>query len=179
MPISVKVPDDSTEPVTELYNHQYVHCTAGMFVLIPESTPGPQPKTPARRCSIPTSSPKVASEMSGVSRSSSSELHRLYISRHGRQEAIPNEVGFLWSWNFMLTRRWRSANTGDENFQDTVLEDFRKFCSNSDSRLSQFWESYRSKFEWIKIQKNDKYARKIISDLCKIFISIYLYIRKN
>ena len=48
-------------------------------------------------------------------------------------------VGFLWSWNFMLGKKWRSQFTGDESFQDNMLADFRLFCSNQDGRLAAFF----------------------------------------
>lgn len=49
-------------------------------------------------------------------------------------------VGYLWSWNFMLGKRWRSQYTGDEQFQDNMLADFRLFCSNQDGRLEKFYK---------------------------------------
>lgn len=49
-------------------------------------------------------------------------------------------VGYLWSWNFMLGRRWRSQYTGDEQLQDNMLADFRLFCSNQDGRLERFFK---------------------------------------
>ena len=49
-------------------------------------------------------------------------------------------VGYLWSWNFMLGKRWRSQFTGDEQFQDNMLADFRLFCSNQDGRLEKFYQ---------------------------------------
>ena len=52
-------------------------------------------------------------------------------------------IGFLWSWNFMLGKRWRSQNTGDESFQDNMLADFKQFCANQDNRLQNFF--YQSK----------------------------------
>ncbi len=48
-------------------------------------------------------------------------------------------VGFLWSWNFMLGKKWRSQFTGDESFQDNMLADFRLFCSNNEGRLAAFF----------------------------------------
>ena len=48
-------------------------------------------------------------------------------------------IGFLWSWNFMLGKRWRSQYTGDETFQDNMLADFKQFCSNKDGRLLKFY----------------------------------------
>lgn len=55
------------------------------------------------------------------------------------------QVGFLWSWNFMLTKKWRSEFTGDEAFQDRMLHDFRSFCSNSKNRLVEFWNFARAR----------------------------------
>ncbi|BFZ18365.1 hypothetical protein BsWGS_21405 [Bradybaena similaris] len=142
LPASVQVPDSAVMPEdVKNLNHQYVHCTVGMFILIPVSTPA---------CSSSSLKPTPASlsgahnvvETAGHSKSYS-DLHRLYISRQGRPESVVNQVGFLWSWNYMSSRRWRSGNTGDEFFQDTVLADFRKFCSNQDNRLFEFWENFR------------------------------------
>jgi len=48
-------------------------------------------------------------------------------------------IGFSWSWNFMLGKRWRSQYTGDEAFQDNMLADFKLFCSNKDGRLLKFF----------------------------------------
>ena len=55
------------------------------------------------------------------------------------------QIGYLWSWNFMLTKKWRSNNTGDESFQDRMLSDFRAFCSNTDERLVDFWRECRAR----------------------------------
>jgi len=50
--------------------------------------------------------------------------------------------GFLWAWNYMLGRRYRSASTGDEAFLDALLADFRRFCGadavEEDGRLDAF-----------------------------------------
>ena len=43
----------------------------------------------------------------------------------------------------MLTKRWRTVHTGDEYFQDKMLEDFRAFCRNDDNRLQEFWDASR------------------------------------
>lgn len=52
-------------------------------------------------------------------------------------------MGFLWSWNHMLSRKWKypTTSTGDELFQKKIIQDFRHFCSNGDNRLKRFWES--------------------------------------
>lgn len=52
-------------------------------------------------------------------------------------------MGFLWSWNHMVSRKWKTISTsaGDEVFQKKIIQDFKHFCSNGDNRLSLFWES--------------------------------------
>jgi len=52
-------------------------------------------------------------------------------------------MGFLWSWNHMVSRKWKSLSlsAGDEFFQKKIIQDFRYFCSNGDNRLKEFWES--------------------------------------
>lgn len=55
-------------------------------------------------------------------------------------------MGFLWSWNHMVSKRWRTNQAVDTNFQTKILKDFREFCANSEDRLRSFWEqSWESK----------------------------------
>ena len=69
------------------------------------------------------------------------------ISRHpeGKTNAKyeHDESGFLWSWNFMISKRWKNISntgaTGDIPFMDKLLADFRRFCSNEDNRLVDYW----------------------------------------
>lgn len=49
-------------------------------------------------------------------------------------------MGFLWSWNHMVSRRWRTNQGIDNNFQTKLLKDFREFCANVNDRLRTFWE---------------------------------------
>jgi len=49
------------------------------------------------------------------------------------------DCGFYWCWNFCLGKRWRSSQTGEEKYQDIMLEDFRAFCINDKNRLLNFW----------------------------------------
>nr|CAD7437577.1 unnamed protein product [Timema bartmani] len=78
-----------------------------------------------------------------------SSPHEEYITRHvsGKNNDDYNterRTGFLWSWNHMLSRRWRSSSTpatGDEMFQAKFLRDFREFCANTNNRLLDFWET--------------------------------------
>ncbi|XP_050411212.1 GATOR complex protein Iml1 isoform X2 [Patella vulgata] len=112
--------------------NQYVHCTGGMFIIIPD---------------YKLLSPKSVEThyTSSFSKRSSSDLCKDYIARQQEPEESHTETGFLWSWNFMLSKRWRSSNTGDEHFQNKVLADFRKFVSNSDGRLLELWNEYKTK----------------------------------
>lgn len=65
------------------------------------------------------------------------------------------QVGFLWAWNHMVSRRWKWSNpaTGDEEFQNKLLEDFRHFCCNNDGRLFNFWKTCKDEFSKIKCQE--------------------------
>ncbi|PVD31681.1 hypothetical protein C0Q70_07099 [Pomacea canaliculata] len=123
------------------YVHQYVHCTAGMFVLIPDLYPSllSNAHGPARYPPSPT--------VSYVAKKSTSDMHKNYIARQqSSQKMIQNHhVGFLWSWNFMSSKRWRSGSTGDEAFQDKMLADFREFCQNKDGRLEAFLKDFSLK----------------------------------
>lgn len=46
----------------------------------------------------------------------------------------------------MVSKRWRTNQGVDTNFQLKLLKDFREFCSNSEDRLRTFWqESWEAK----------------------------------
>lgn len=55
----------------------------------------------------------------------------------------------------MVSRRWKWSNpaTGDEEFQDKLLADFRSFCSNKDGRLLNFWVASKNELESIESQE--------------------------
>lgn len=40
----------------------------------------------------------------------------------------------------MVSKRWRTNQAVDTNFQTRLLRDFREFCSNVDDRLRNYWE---------------------------------------
>lgn len=146
VPCNVVTPDKTHSPPPAMssshlhpmesgdYAHQYVHCTVGMFVLIPELKSSSNP--PSSTCSS-SSSPHLGKK-------SSSDMHKDYIAR--QQSNLRSEhnyrMGFLWSWNFMSSRRWRSQHTGDEQFQDRMLADFREFCQCKDGRLLDFLKDF-------------------------------------
>lgn len=77
-----------------------------------------------------------------------SSPHEEYITRHisGARKNKANRlrgeydlIEFIWSWNYMLTKRWRSASTQDESYAVSLMQDFKAFCRNSDNRLVEFW----------------------------------------
>ncbi|XP_064646189.1 GATOR1 complex protein DEPDC5-like [Lineus longissimus] len=109
---------------------KYVHCTGGMFALIPDHNIITSPK---------------AKDRVFAQKQQRQSVHKDFIARHLSINGVcdpgpQDQIGFIWSWNFMLTKRWRTSNTGDEHFQDKVLKDFRDFCNNEDNRLRDFWD---------------------------------------
>lgn len=132
-----------------------MHCTGGMFVIIEDTRAA---VTSAVTKEMKTghyrkfgASAKETRNFESLLKKSSSEMRKDYIARQTSQtinqqniETDP-EIGFLWSWNFMSSRKWRSSNTGDEHFQDRMLSDFRAFCANDEYRLQEFWGDYKDK----------------------------------
>ncbi|XP_077296964.1 GATOR complex protein Iml1 isoform X2 [Arctopsyche grandis] len=123
--------------------HLYVHVTGNMFILIP-TTP-PPPKTSRIRSVTKNINPTRYPVHLEIAPSP----HEAYITRHvsGKNKDdydTSRRMGFLWSWNHMVSKKWRSSNntpaTGDENFQIRFLRDFKHFCANQEQRLSLFWE---------------------------------------
>lgn len=50
-----------------------------------------------------------------------------------------SKVEFIWSWNYMLTKRWRSMSTLDEAAAVSLFKDFQRFCQNHNNRLTRFY----------------------------------------
>ncbi|XP_043477241.1 GATOR complex protein Iml1 isoform X9 [Leptopilina heterotoma] len=124
-------------------DRQYVHVTGNAFILIP-STTGVRPRT---RTGTNVVRRNVAQKRYPV-HSDQPSPHEAYITRHvsgkSNDDYSPDRrLGFLWSWNHMVSRKWKSLSTssGDELFQKRIIQDFRQFCSNSDNRLEIFWEA--------------------------------------
>ncbi|XP_018377283.1 PREDICTED: DEP domain-containing protein 5 isoform X2 [Trachymyrmex cornetzi] len=123
-------------------DRQYVHITGNAFILVPSSTNiRPRPRTATN----------VVRRNTGQKRypvhPDQSSPHEAYITRHvgGKKDdhSTDRKMGFLWSWNHMVSRKWKSLSlsAGDEFFQKKIIQDFRHFCSNGDNRLKEFWES--------------------------------------
>ncbi|XP_070149931.1 GATOR complex protein Iml1 isoform X5 [Polyergus mexicanus] len=124
-------------------DHQYVHLTGNAFILVPSTTnTRPRPRTGTNIVRRNTGQKRYPVHPDQPS------PHEAYITRHvsGKNKddhSMDRKMGFLWSWNHMVSRKWKSLSTsaGDELFQKKIIQDFRHFCSNGDNRLKQFWES--------------------------------------
>ncbi|XP_054714786.1 GATOR complex protein Iml1-like [Uloborus diversus] len=115
---------------------QYVHVSGSMFIMLPVRVREPKKMN--------------GKHLAAIDLHQISSPHDEYITRHfsgvknKRLSALNAEtdtkIGFLWSWNYMITKRWKNAGTVDENFMRKVMRDFRAFCSNQNSRLEEFWK---------------------------------------
>jgi len=123
---------------------QFIHCTGGMLVTVP-----------------------LLGALSSDKVDDDRPFYRDYILRQCRflglgdvSDRLP--AGFLWTWNFMLNKRWRNMVTGDEMLQDRMLSDLRRFCDGSDGRLLEHWRRARSlsdaykKFEQLRTGSSDE-----------------------
>ncbi|XP_072750947.1 GATOR complex protein Iml1 isoform X5 [Anoplolepis gracilipes] len=129
--------------VENIDDRQYVHITGNAFILVPSTTntrPRPRTGTNIVRRNMGQKRYPVHPDQPSP--------HEAYITRHvsGKNKddhSMDRKMGFLWSWNHMISRKWKSLSTsaGDELFQKKIIQDFRHFCSNGDNRLKQFWES--------------------------------------
>lgn len=81
-----------------------------------------------------------------------SSPHEEYITRHisGARQNKANRlrgknelIEFIWSWNYMLTKRWRSISTQDESYAVSLMQDFKNFCQNGENRLVEFWSEIK------------------------------------
>ena len=63
------------------------------------------------------------------------------LPREEMEQASSNSWGFHWMHNYMLTRRWRSAATGDSEAANTLRSELEDFCADKNGALKSFWES--------------------------------------
>jgi len=154
-------PNQQKSSATFSTHHQYIHCTGNCFVLIPtqleilSGIQGIKGKTGKKKSSGSsviskpiTEPPQPLAGSKAKSRELNNSLNSSVISRHpaGKTQVKyeHDETGFLWSWNFMISKRWKNISntgaTGEIPFMDKLLADFRKFCSNEDNRLYSYWE---------------------------------------
>ncbi|XP_035917086.1 GATOR complex protein Iml1 isoform X3 [Anopheles stephensi] len=137
-------------------DHQYVHCSGNMFLLVPNPNMGLRSRQ--RLASGGSNFKKPIAFINRYSASYESQMvapsshEPSYITRHVTgakgitkdDTEVIRRTGFLWSWNHMIpNKKWKSlviAQT-DDLFQLKMLRDFKEFCANADQRLVTFWES--------------------------------------
>ena len=116
-------------------HHQYIHCTGNCFILIPTrldqdqvyGIQGIKGMVKKKSGAAPPKHPV------NIQQDSADESTSSAISRHpeGKTSVMyeHDESGFLWSWNFMISKRWKNISntgaTGDIAFMDKLLADFR------------------------------------------------------
>ncbi|XP_049824160.1 GATOR complex protein Iml1 isoform X3 [Aethina tumida] len=132
---TVEPPNNTATSSTE---HQYIHSTGTVFVLV--STVSPKSRNRINSATKSRGSGRYSVHADVVP-----SPHEAYITRHvsgKNKDDYDNsrKMGFLWSWNHMVSRRWRTNQGVDNNFQTKLLKDFREFCANSEGRLKAFWE---------------------------------------
>ncbi|XP_078600096.1 GATOR1 complex protein DEPDC5-like isoform X7 [Branchiostoma floridae x Branchiostoma japonicum] len=112
---------------------QFVHETGVALVQIPEYRSKAQGlqkfKTPFSPISADTRTPNEASNAQS----------RTVPSSQNENDDEERKVGFYWTYNYVLTKRWRSSSTGEEKFGERLLADLTNFCLDEDWRLRDFW----------------------------------------
>lgn len=154
---------------TENIERQFVHMSGFAFVALPnlvsETTDEPAGKTSladdlgsskytsSSALGLPIKSKVTMASLKIEEQETVSSPHEEYITRHisgarknkaSRLRGETNErFEFIWSWNYMLTKRWRSPSTQDESQAVSLMLDFRDFCANGSERLVNFWEQVK------------------------------------
>lgn len=122
-------------------DYQYVHVTGNAFIMIPSTL------CQRQRNRIGTNISRRQKDYS-INIGEQPSPHEAFITRHVGHKykndiERKNNNGFLWSWNYMISRKWKSLSSAgcDELFHKKIIQDFKYFCLNGDNRLLQFWES--------------------------------------
>lgn len=71
------------------------------------------------------------------------KIDELMLQRQPFYEDNDLFIGFLWSWNSMLGKRFKNQFTGEESFHDSCFADFKSFCTNKDGRLIEFFNKLK------------------------------------
>lgn len=108
----------------------YVHTTGGMFVMMPrtlslaDAAVSPDALAEPLCCEAGLMGPLLA------------------LQEEPTPPPVPPKVGYLWSWNYMITKRWKNTATIDEQFMRTVMHDFRALCSDQEGRLAKTFDTW-------------------------------------
>ncbi|KAL1494319.1 hypothetical protein ABEB36_009934 [Hypothenemus hampei] len=127
--------------------NQYIHATGTIFILISNTAP----KSERSRANSLKDNRQFMSSKYSLHADVVPSPHEAYITRHvsGKNKADydnSKKMGFLWCWNHMISKKWRTNQGVDNNFQIKCLKDFKAFCNNYEDRLVTFWtESWDAK----------------------------------
>lgn len=129
---------------------QYVHVSGSIFVMVPRKSDRSAP------------SPKSENEMNPQETYINKHFSRVKQEDNDLKQNRTFRTGLLWSWNYMITKRWKSKATGDETFMRRVMEDFKQFCSNNKNRLLEF---YLEQFKGKNLSTSSDSSHSSLSDL--------------
>lgn len=73
-------------------------------------------------------------------------------------------TGFHWMPNYMLTKRWRSAATGDKDASSKLRSKLEDFCADDNGVLTAFWESCKEKARKVAENRLDEEEITILGD---------------
>ncbi|XP_072163307.1 GATOR1 complex protein DEPDC5-like [Diadema setosum] len=114
---------------------QYVHVTGTIFALpTPTQAESVSPRIEKLPCVCSTWKTQTDQDQKPGSWRSSSLLH---TNQRFQRRRTPQEPGFLWITNTLLTKKWRSGACGDDAFRDALFVDFSRLCGNEDGRLEK------------------------------------------
>ena len=57
------------------------------------------------------------------------------------------EPCFLMTFNYTMTKRWKSSSSGDEALAERILMDFKDFCSDGSQRLRNYWDLFKVSYQ--------------------------------
>ncbi|KAH9637753.1 hypothetical protein HF086_009421 [Spodoptera exigua] len=144
----IKCTVESTSHEAGVGDHLYVHVTGNMFILIPTTVKSEQRALRTKPANKPLNASRIYYLQAPDHNIFKHDDHTPSIPLTKTLSTPPflfefPFMGFLWSWNHMISKKWKYAQTpatGDEGFQMRMLRDFKHFCANQEQRLSQFWD---------------------------------------
>ena len=120
---------------------EYVHVSGTAFVFIDglankNREPRKQPRSPFPQLHLSNYNQNYHGNQNGTGKAAASP-----------DTSTQKGVYFLWVYNYLLTKRWRTSAAGDEKLHDKLLTDFINFCNDEDGRLSAYWEDVKDSAE--------------------------------
>ncbi|CAN7986898.1 unnamed protein product [Ixodes hexagonus] len=124
----------------DVEHRTYVHTTGGMFLMMPRTFSLADPARPHRGRGGQAEEDQLPTKHERT-------LYRPFQKKNkymlpSSSAATVCQVGYLWSWNYMITKRWKNTATIDEQFMRTVMHDFRALCSDQEGRLAKTFDTW-------------------------------------